>query len=94
MLCFFPQKIKIEKDINNNDIPTDVTIHINNTVSMLDTKMVSILQGDSRSPCHYCHCTVAEINNLINIMEGFIITKSYETCMETWKRVESGDIPW
>ena len=91
---FFSQKIKIKIDINNNNILTDVTIHINNTVSMIDTKMVSILQGDSGSPCHYCNCSVAEINNLIYIMKGFIITKSFESCMNTWKSVESGDITW
>ena len=61
---------------------------------MADGKMVCILQGDSGSPCHYCGCSRAEINNLINILQGFKITKNYESCMNTWKSVESGDIAW
>ena len=93
-IVYIFQKMKIKMDINNNVVVNDVTIHINNIVSMIDTKLVSILQGDSGAPCHYCHCTWTGMNNLLNILSGFSITKSFDTCMDTWKKVESGKIPW
>ena len=47
--------------------PTQVCpIVIDNSMSMVDGKMVSLLQGDSGSPCHYCGNSVAEINDMVN----------------------------
>ena len=61
---------------------------------MIDGKMISYLQGDSGSPCHYCDQNVEGINNLFNILNGFTITKSYENCSKTWSKVEGGLIAW
>ena len=73
---------------------TAVTLNIDTTMSMIDGKMVSILQGDSGSPCHYCDFNVEGINDLINILQGFLITKSFESCCDTWDKVLDGDITW
>ena len=56
--------------------------------------MVSILQGDGGSPCHFCTSTTAELNDVIIILQGFAITKSFESCMETWNKLEDGDLAW
>ena len=61
---------------------------------MIDGKMASILQGDSGSPCHYCDLTVAEINDMINIINGFTINKSFETCQKAWTDLEEDMITW
>ena len=62
-------------------------------MSMVDGKMVDILQGDSGSPSHYCNST-SEGNNLINILAGFEINKSFDQCLETWGNLVSGQIGW
>ena len=58
--------------------------------------MVYILQGDGGSPCHCCTSTMAmaELNDVIIILQGFVITKSFESCMETWKKLKDGDLAW
>ena len=63
---------------------------------MVEGKMVYILQGDGGSPCHCCTSTMAmaELNDVIIILQGFVITKSFESCMETWKKLEDGDLAW
>ena len=52
--------------------------------SMIDGKMVSLLQGDSGAFCHYCHVSRADANNLTQIETGFNITKDYNSCKEAW----------
>ena len=61
---------------------------------MVDGKMVSYLQGDSGSPCHYCGNSIKEINSILNIMKGFDITKSYDSCKKNWDLIENKDINW
>ena len=61
---------------------------------MIDGKMASLLQGDSGAPCHYCHCTKSEHNNTVCILQGFTITKNYDSCMEIWQNIAVGDIDW
>ena len=61
---------------------------------MVDGKMVSILQGDGGSPCHFCDSTTSDINDVISILQGFTISKNFETCMETWQKVATGEIAW
>lgn len=63
-------------------------------VSMIDGKMADILQGDSGAFCHYCTVTRAEANDLRRIEEGFFIEKSFDTCMEIWEGMQSGEIPY
>ena len=71
-----------------------IPINIKNTVSMIDGKMVSILQGDSGAQCHYCCSTREEINDILCIMKGFEITKSFQSCTDSWNAVKSGNIDW
>ena len=61
---------------------------------MVDGNMVDILQGDSGCPCYYCNCTSEGINNLINILAGFEINKSFDQRLETWGNLVSGQIGW
>ncbi|CAL4131834.1 unnamed protein product, partial [Meganyctiphanes norvegica] len=84
------QDISIAKQ--NSQI--NINLHIENVVSMVDGKMVSTLQGDSGSPCHYCGHSVNEINNLIYILKGFAITKSFESCQTTWRSIKNENIMW
>ena len=71
-----------------------VTVQVNNTVSMIDGKMVGILQGDTgNTKCHYCTCSTTEMNNIVLIQQGFIINKDYTSCTEAWKLIEKG-IEW
>ena len=81
------------QDISINS-QIDIIVKINNTFSMVDGKLANYLQGDSGAPCHYCGQTVANINNIINIMKGFNITKNYESCQSIWADVEKGEIAW
>ena len=61
-------------------------------ISMVDGKMVDILQGDSGSFCHYCDVTKETANNLEAIQIGFPITKTYEQVKERWEKLAAGDI--
>ena len=62
---------------------------------MIDGKMVGILQGDTgSSKCHYCACTVEEMNNVVQIIKGFDITKDYDSCCKAWKKLDEGEIDW
>lgn len=73
----------------------EVKLKVRNTVSMVDGKMVGILQGDTgSSKCHLCTSSVQDINNVVNILQGFVINKDYKSCMDSWKKVEEGQIEW
>lgn len=63
-------------------------------ISMIDGKMADILQGDSGSFCHYCKTTRAKANDLVHVLQGFDIEKTYKECEETWDKVESGQIAY
>ena len=60
--------------------------------SMVDGKMVSLLQGSSGSFCHLCHATRADANNPELIANGFEITKDYASCKLAWDKLVAGDI--
>ena len=62
--------------------------------TMLDGKMVSLLQGDSGAYCHYCHASREDGNNVASIAAGFTITKSYETCRDVWERLQGGQLSY
>lgn len=62
--------------------------------SMIDGKMVALLQGDSGAFCHLCHATRADANDPALIAEGFTITKDYNSCKEAWEKLEAGDIAY
>ena len=48
---------------------------------MIDGKMVGILQGDTgSSKCHYCTSSIVDMNimnNVVRIMQGFVINELY-----------------
>ena len=71
-----------------------VLVKIVTELSMIDGKMADLIQGDSGAFCHYCMATRAEANDIKWIEEGFIIEKSFENCMETWKKLESGELSY
>ena len=62
--------------------------------SMIDGKMVSLLQGDSGAFCHLFHNTRADCNSTLMIAEGFNINKDYATCQEAWEKLVSGEIQY
>lgn len=86
----FEDVSKNTNDVLNNCKPFDVVY--STEVSMIDGKMVSILQGDSGAHCHYCGSTKADSNDIINILRGFKITKTYESCKKKWEEMLSGDV--
>lgn len=59
---------------------------------MLDGKMASLVLGDGGAFCHHCHTTRIEANDLAYIVQGFTITKSIEEMVETWKKIEHGEL--
>lgn len=59
-------------------------------VSMVDGKMVSIIQGDSGAFCHYCTSTRTESNSTTLINIGFFINKNYSTCKSAWEKLSTG----
>ena len=62
---------------------------------MIDGKMAGILQGDFGSrKCHYCDSSEVDRNNTIQFLQSFAITKSYESCMETWQKLVTGEIQY
>ena len=62
--------------------------------SMVDGKMVSLLQGDSGAFCHLCTSTRSDANDLQQINNGFIINKDYESCKDAWEKLQLGDISY
>ena len=75
-------------------VQDDATIKLNckPECSMLDGKMVSLLQGDSGAFCHLCHATQADANDPRLITNGFDITKDNASCNEAWDKLVAGDI--
>ena len=58
--------------------------------SMIDGKMLDLIQGDSGAFCHYCNVTREEANNIETIKNGFVIEKTAEGCLAKWQSLESG----
>lgn len=73
---------------------TEVQLKVKTEISMVDCKMVSLLQGDSGGFCHYCFVNRQNANDPLIIAQGFHIEKTLEQMEETWKEVEAGNISW
>ena len=71
---------------------TEVNLSVHTELSMIDGKMVDIIQGDSGSFCHYCKATRKDANDLTCIMQGFHIEKTFEEMKATWDNIESGEM--
>ena len=71
-----------------------VKVKYSNNWSMVDGKMVELLQGDSGAFCHLCTTNRSSGNDIGVIEDGFSIEKDYNTCLEIWKRIESGEIAY
>ena len=71
-----------------------VTIDCKTQCSMVDGKMVSLLQGDSGAFCHMCHTSRADANDVTTISNGFNITKDYDSCKVAWDKLSSGEISY
>ena len=71
-------------------------VDIDTKFTMIDRKMLDILQGDSGAFCHYCDIKRADASNFQLISAsgagGMPITKTIEECYERWELVESGEI--
>ena len=63
-------------------------------ISMIDGKMVDLIQGDSGAFCHYCDATREDANNIEKIAKGFRIEKTVEKCLQAWQSVDSGEISY
>ena len=62
--------------------------------SMVDGKMVGLLQGDTGAFCHMCDVTRVDANDMMLIHEGFHINKDYESCKLAWTKLNSGNISY
>ena len=85
--------------VENMETPVDsnfddhlIKLSAHTEISMVDGKMVDIIQGDSGSFCHYCNATRAQANDLTCILQGFVIEKSVEEMIEKWDAIEAGDM--
>ena len=54
---------------------------------MCDEKMISLLYCDSGAYCHLCTCKKADGNDVLQIIQGFKMNKTYEDMLETWKEI-------
>lgn len=69
------------------------TVSFRTECSMVDGKMVDIIQGDSGAFCHYCTSTKSDCNDLLNISNGFNINKNYQSCLDAWQKVVESNKP-
>ena len=67
-------------------------------VTMIDGKMVDLVQGDSGAFCHYCDISQDEASSLQFLtgsgVGGMHITKTIEECRQRWELVQSGQIAY
>ncbi len=77
---------------NISDIEVDLSV--DTELSMIDGKMVNIIQGDSGSFCHYCKVTKNQGNDITCILQGFNIEKTVEEMKATWSNIEEGNISY
>ena len=61
-----------------------VIVGANTAISMIDGKMVGLIQGDSGSFCCNYNVTRAEANDLTCILKGFVVEKTAEEMAEKW----------
>ena len=76
-VCYGGKEVKVQSHIE---------------ISGVDGLMVGLLQGDSGGKCHYCAANRKQCNNILLIMQGFDITKSYAECKKVWDELESGSM--
>ena len=69
-------------------------LSVHTELSMVDGKMVDLIQGDAGSFCHYCYVTRAQANDLTCILQGFVIEKSVQEMLEKWDQIESGEMSY
>ena len=69
-----------------------VNFHYEIEASMLDGKLVGLVQGDTGAFCHYCDHTRESAHERSNICEGFEINKTWEECMDIWDKLQKGEI--
>ena len=93
--------LRIQAAIDSLSIPHHIEglshkAAITTKMTMVDGKMVNILQGDSGSFCHYCDIKRDEASDFHHIASldagGMPITKTIEECKSRWNLVESGEI--
>ena len=78
----------MEKQQRANINDTVVVYSVHTELSMIDGKMVDLIQGDSGSFCHYCNVTWEEANYLVCICKSFQIEKlADDTIIEINSRV-------
>ena len=75
-------------------ITSESSAQVVTELSMMDGKMVDIVQGDSGAFCHYCNATRADANDLTKINNRFRIEKSADKCLEIWESIESGEMSY
>ena len=87
------------QSIIRNDL--EVTVFIENKpveitcrteCSMIDGKMVSLLQGDSGAFCHLCFVNRQSANDPSVIENGFEITKDYASTQKAWDQLVANEI--
>ena len=73
-------------------------VFVDTKISMIDGKMVDMVQGDSGAFCHYCDVTQNDASRLTYLTSvgvgGMPITKTVEECLERWQLVQSGEIAY
>ena len=60
--------------------------------SMMDGKMVGIVQGDTGAFCHLCTASRTDCNDDLHILNGFDIDRDYQTCMQSWQDMLNSDV--
>ena len=73
-------------------IKEELSARIMTELSMMDGKMVDLVQGDSGAFCHYCNATRAEANDLTKIKTGFVIEKTAKKCSEIWELLDAEEM--
>ena len=86
---------RYETSVNDQNFDGhSVKLSSHTEISMVDGKMVDLIQGDSGSFCHYCYATNKQGNDLTCIMQGFVIEKTAEDMLQKWEAVEAGDMQY
>ena len=69
------QVAAIENGVLPVEILNDRQAQVFTELSMMDGKMIDLIQGDSGAFCHYCYATRADANDILKIQNGFKIEK-------------------
>ena len=89
---YMDQLAAIENGVLPVKIVNDHKAQVFTELSLMDGKMIDLIQGDSGAFCHYCYATRADANDILKIQNGFKIEKTAEKCREIWESLESGEI--